>query len=256
MSKWQSLSGGSSKTAPRHPRLLRQQVRRPALPGRTALVAPSRPQGRLPHTPTTPRASCIPPSSAATPSSSSSPSASTTCPKSSTKKASHGPIRNPLRRARHQKAATSSPSHLAQPTPRPRSRKRTRNQVGISAENHRRPAHRPSLRKGHRLPSKSPAKKFILTYRRPRERGSVLQTWPPNHPVRLRELDAPPVIRRPHANWDPTPDDEVERRFPLPPRLLDAIHTHIIPLKRLHWCSAIARRRNRMLRRSAAGRLM
>jgi 2-oxoisovalerate dehydrogenase E1 component len=63
------------------------------------------------------------------------------------------------------------------------------------------------------------------------ERGSVLQTMAAKiSQLAFDELDAPPVVVG-ARNWI-TPADEVEDAFfPFPSDLLDAIHTHIIPLK-------------------------
>ncbi len=83
------------------------------------------------------------------------------------------------------------------------------------------------------------------------ERGSVLQTMAAKiTQLAFDELDAPPVIVG-ARNWI-TPADEVEDAFfPFPSDFLDAIHTHIIPLKGYtvqRDCSTAE-----MLRRSALG---
>src|SRR5262249_47996696 len=63
------------------------------------------------------------------------------------------------------------------------------------------------------------------------ERGSVLQTMAAKiTQFAFDELDAPPVVVG-ARNWI-TPADEVEDAFfPFPSDILDAVHTHIVPLK-------------------------
>jgi 2-oxoisovalerate dehydrogenase E1 component len=83
------------------------------------------------------------------------------------------------------------------------------------------------------------------------ERGSVLQTMAAKiTQFAFDELDAPPVIVG-ARNWI-TPADEVEDAFfPFPSDILDAVHTHILPLKGYtvaRECSTAE-----LLRRSAAG---
>lgn len=83
------------------------------------------------------------------------------------------------------------------------------------------------------------------------ERGSVLQTMAAKiTQLAFDELDAPPVVVG-ARNWI-TPADEVEDAFfPFPSDILDAVHTHIVPLKGYtvaRDCST-----PELLRRSAAG---
>jgi 2-oxoisovalerate dehydrogenase E1 component len=83
------------------------------------------------------------------------------------------------------------------------------------------------------------------------ERGSVLQTMAAKiTQFAFDELDAPPVIVG-ARNWI-TPADEVEDAFfPFPSDILDAIHTHLIPLKGYsvqRECST-----SELLRRSSLG---
>src|SRR5205085_7614647 len=63
------------------------------------------------------------------------------------------------------------------------------------------------------------------------ERGSVLQTMAAKiTQLAFDELDAPPVVVG-ARNWI-TPADEVEDAFfPFVSDLLDAVHTHVVPLK-------------------------
>ncbi|HLH79136.1 MAG TPA: thiamine pyrophosphate-dependent enzyme [Chthonomonas sp.] len=83
------------------------------------------------------------------------------------------------------------------------------------------------------------------------ERGSILQTFAAKiaH-FAFDDLDAPPVVVG-ARNWITPPDEIEESFFPYPSDLLDAIHTHILPLpgytpKRV--CD-----RNDLLRRSREG---
>jgi 2-oxoisovalerate dehydrogenase E1 component len=83
------------------------------------------------------------------------------------------------------------------------------------------------------------------------ERGSVLQTMATKiTQFGFDELDAPPVVVG-ARNWI-TPADEVEDAFfPFPSDILDAIHTHILPLKGYEVardCST-----EELLRRSSTG---
>jgi 2-oxoisovalerate dehydrogenase E1 component len=83
------------------------------------------------------------------------------------------------------------------------------------------------------------------------ERGSVLQTMAAKiTQFAFDDLDAPPTVVG-ARNWI-TPADEVEDAFfPFPPDLLDAIHTHILPLK--NYTVQRACTTQELLRRSALG---
>jgi 2-oxoisovalerate dehydrogenase E1 component len=83
------------------------------------------------------------------------------------------------------------------------------------------------------------------------ERGSALQTMAAKiTQLAFDELDAPPVIVG-ARNWI-TPADEVEDAFfPFPSDMLDAVHTHIIPLKGYTVQRACST--EELLRRSAEG---
>ena len=62
-------------------------------------------------------------------------------------------------------------------------------------------------------------------------RGSVLQTMAADiTTMAFNDLDAPPVIVG-ARNWITPPDELEDAFFPFPVDFLDAIHTHIIPLK-------------------------
>ena len=62
------------------------------------------------------------------------------------------------------------------------------------------------------------------------ERGSVLQTFAANiTKMAFDDLDAPPLVVG-ARNWITPPDEVEDAFFPFPPDLLDAIHTHLMPL--------------------------
>lgn len=62
------------------------------------------------------------------------------------------------------------------------------------------------------------------------ERGSILQTMAAKATqLAFNELDAPPVVVG-ARNWITPPDEVEDSFFPFPSDILDAIHTHLVPL--------------------------
>ena len=83
------------------------------------------------------------------------------------------------------------------------------------------------------------------------ERGSILQTFAAKiTQLAFDDLDSPPVVLG-ARNWITPPDEVEDSFFPFPADFLDAVHTHILPLKGYE-----ARRETGkadLLRRSALG---
>ena len=82
-------------------------------------------------------------------------------------------------------------------------------------------------------------------------RGSFLQTFAADlTTLAFDELDAPPVVVG-ARNWITPPDEMEDAFFPFPVDLIDAVHSHILPLK--GYTPARPCDRPEMLRRAKAG---
>ena len=83
------------------------------------------------------------------------------------------------------------------------------------------------------------------------ERGSVLQTFAANiTQMAFDNLDAPPVVVG-ARNWITPPDEVEDAFFPFPADLIDAVHSHLIPLPGYKPARPVSP--NELLARSAGG---
>jgi 2-oxoisovalerate dehydrogenase E1 component len=83
------------------------------------------------------------------------------------------------------------------------------------------------------------------------ERGSILQTMAAKvAQFAFDYLDAPPVVVG-ARNWITPPDEVEDAFFPFPADILDAVHTHILPLE--GYESSRAADNSELIRRSMEG---